>query len=329
MNILLTGATGFLGFRVLEKLVKLPYVNRILATGRTMIPYRKIIDSKVTYLFGDLENESFVNSLFDSIDIIINCASLSAPWGNKNKFVAANIQTQTNLIAAANIKKVSKFIYISSPSIYYNGEDRLGIKESDSLPKKFVNQYARTKFEAEQLLVNSLIPYIILRPRALIGRGDSVIMPRLINAFDQGRLRVIGNGQNMVDLTSVSNVADAIVLSLLAKETALNHAFNISNGEPVNLWEHINCVLAALNKNLGVKKVPFLIADSFAHFLEIKSRLTDNKEPTLTRYGVGTLAKSFTLDINKAKNLLNYNPNMNTEASVNEFINWYKNYETL
>lgn len=329
MQILLTGATGFLGFRTLEKLIDLPWVSKIVATGRNLLPYRTIVHPKVVYVPGDLQDKEFVHSIAEGVDLIINTAALSSPWGKRSDFEKANLHTQSNLLEAAKKSKVSRFVYISSPSIYYNGADRIGVKESDPLPGKFVNEYARTKFEAEQMLEHSHLPYIILRPRALVGRGDSIIMPRLIRAFDEGRLRIIGNGGNIVDLTGVENVADAIVLSLMAQGEALNQAYNITNNDPVNLWEKIRYVLAALDRPLGNRKVPFAVAHGFAGLMELMARVAHQHEPSLTRYGVGTLAKSFTLDISKARDLLGYMPKVSTDAAIDEFVNWYRIHEKV
>src|SRR5690606_15396447 len=146
---------------------------------------------------------------------------------------------QILLLKAAQKYHIKRFIYISTPSIYFENKDKTQIKESDPLPLKFINHYATTKYEAEELLRETKIPHIILRPRALIGRGDSVIMPRLIRAQAAGRLRIIGDGKNIVDMTALANVAQAIELSLFANEKALGKAYNISNGEPINLWEAV------------------------------------------------------------------------------------------
>jgi 2-alkyl-3-oxoalkanoate reductase len=327
MKILLTGATGFLGFRTLEKLVEEESVAQIIATGRHLLDYRKIIHPKVTYQLGVLENQSFVKEICKDVDVIINTASLSSPWGKKSEFESANLMTQANLISAAKNYGIQKFIYISSPSIYYNGKDRLNVKEADPLPSTFVNEYARTKFEAEKLLAASGVPYINLRPRALIGRGDSIIMPRLIKAYDEGKLKIIGNGDNLVDLTSVANVTEAILLSLKAKDSAWNQSYNITNGEPVLLWDQIIQVLMALERKMTHRKVPFFIANGAAALMEFQSKITNGQEPALTRYGVGTLAKSFTLDITKAQQLLGYQPKMTTEDGIHEFINWFKAHE--
>ena len=125
---------------------------------------------------------------------------------------------------------------------YYNGEDRKMVREDYPLPRKFVNNYAKTKRQAEILLEESGVKYIIIRPRAIIGRGDSVIMPRLIKAYSLGKLKIIGNGKNIVDLTSVQNVTHSILLSLNANENACNEAYNITDGKPVYLWNYINKV---------------------------------------------------------------------------------------
>jgi 2-alkyl-3-oxoalkanoate reductase len=328
MKILLTGATGFLGFRTLEKLVELPAVEQVLATGRVLPEYRRVDHALVNYQLGNLVDPAFVDRIMQGIDVVINTASLSAPWGSRELFERSNLQTQDNLMVSARKHGASRFIYISSPSIYYNGRDRLGVRESDPLPEKFVNEYARTKYAAEQLLAGGFSPFIIFRPRALIGRGDSIIMPRLIRAYDEKKLRVIGNGTNMVDLTAVANMVDAIILSIQAKGSALNEVYNITNGEPVNLWEQIRYVLNETGRQIGGGKVSHALADLFAAILETRSRLTDQKEPALTRYGVGTLAKSFTLDISKARTLLGYEPRLSTRMAMEEFVHWYENHET-
>jgi len=329
MRILLTGATGFLGYRTLEKLVSLDYITSIVATGRILPEYRKIESSKVVYKLGNLEDEHFVNSLFEGIDIIINTVSLSSPWGKASDFFLANIQTQSNIIQASKINGIKKIIYISSPSVYFDGTNKILLKESDTLPTKFINEYAKTKREAEIMLEQASIPFIILRPRALIGRGDSIIMPRLIKAYDEGKLKIIGNGDNVVDLTSVENVVEAIILSLNAKEVALNQIYNITNDEPVSLWKSVESVLNALEKPLSKSKIPYKIAYYFARFLEIKAKLNNNKEPTLTAYSVGTLGLSLTLDITKAKELLGYRPITTTQQSIDEFVKWYISNEKV
>ena len=323
MKILLTGATGGLGYRTLERLVKNPSISHIVANGRTLKKGLEINHPKVEYRLGDLADEDFVNGLVEGSAVIIHAAANSSPWGKYADFEQSNVQSLKNLVKAISTHRVKRFIYISSPSIYTTSGDLLNIKVTDPLPKKFINNYARTKFEAEELLRQSDMPYIILRPRALIGRGDRVIMPRLIKAQESGRLRIIGSGKNMVDMTALENVAQAIELSIFAEPIALNKTYNISNGEPVLLWEAIEMVLKKLGHSLNRKKISYPIAKLMAQLMEFRSKMTNFKEPTLTIYGVKTLAKSFTMDISAAKTYLHYAPEVSIEAAIDEFVTWY------
>ncbi len=325
MNILLTGATGFLGHRTLEELVKLETVTKVISTGRTLREDKRVDHPKAEYILGNLNEPSFIRQLFESgIDVVIHAAALSSPWGTYQEFYTANVETVKNLLRSSEEAGVKRFIFISSPSIYNAGKSRLNVKEDSELPKKFINNYAYTKYLAEEELRKSSIPYVTLRPRAIVGKGDTVIMPRMIKAYEEGKLRIIGDGQNVVDLTPVSSVVSAILLSLNGGNEILNQAYNISNGEEVKLWEVINQTLVKLGKAPITKHVPFRVVDLYAQVLEIVSRLTNGKEPALTKYGISTLAHSFTLDNSKAKEMLGFKPAMTLNESIDEFVEWYK-----
>ncbi|MDA7748344.1 NAD-dependent epimerase/dehydratase family protein [Bacteroidia bacterium] len=324
MRVLLTGATGFLGFRTLEQLVSHNNIEYIRATGRTLRTTHYVNHPKIEYVLGDLIDKNFVDQIVKTCDVIIHAAALSSPWGSYDAFYEANVLVQKNLINAAKAHRINRFVFVSTPSLYFLLEDKLNINETENLEKNFVNAYAATKRAAEIALIQSGLKYIIIRPRALIGRGDTIILPRLIRAYDEGKLRVIGNGKNIADLTPVYNVAQALILAIFAPEVAVNQVYNISNGEPVVLWDKISAVLRRLDRTPPHTKIPFTLIKRIAQFMEWKSRITNKKEPTLTVYGVGTLAKSFSLDISKAKKLLGYKPQLSTDEAIDEFINWYR-----
>lgn len=324
MKILLTGATGGLGFRTLERLVRNPKIEEIIATGRVIRPTHFVENTKIKYVLGDLEDAEFVSKLVEQVDYIVHAAALSSPWGKYAEFEKANLFTMKNLMNATKKHNIKRFVYVSTPSLYFNGEDRFDVKESEPLPQKFVNAYSKTKYEAEIALEKSNIPYVILRPRALIGRGDTIIMPRLIRAFEEGKLKIIGDGKNIVDLTSLANVADSIELALFVGDAGLNQIYNITNGEPVKLWETIEKVLSMLGHEMNKKKAPYSVVKMLSQIMELKAKLTNYKEPALTTYGVGILAKSFTMDISKAKSLLGYSPKISTDEAIDEFVSWYR-----
>ncbi|HAP59135.1 MAG TPA: sterol-4-alpha-carboxylate 3-dehydrogenase [Cytophagales bacterium] len=325
MNVLVTGATGFLGGRLVEALVRDTEIKTIVAAGRTLRPHATVIHEKVRYALGELSDPRYTETLFDDPpEVVVNCASLSAPWYAWQDFEEANLKTQRHLIAVSKQHNVRRFVYISTPSMYTTGRDRRYVKESDPLPKKLVNYYAQTKYAAEQMLQAASLPHIILRPRALLGRGDSVIMPRVIRSYEEGRLRVIGNGKTVVDMTAVSNVVQAIRLAMSAPDEACGEVYNITNGEPIALWEAVSYTLHKLGLEPPTRKIPFVVAYAVAGIMEWRARRITHQEPVFTRYTVSTLANTMTLDITKARERLGYQPQQTVYSAIDEFVAWYE-----
>ena len=323
-RILVTGATGFLGSRIVEHLAKMEGVS-VVATGRTMKPHNEVSASNVTYRLRDLADARIVDQLVEGVDAIIHAAALSSPWGRKEAFWNANVEPTQLLLEAAARHGVKRFVFVSTPSMYFEMKAKLGIKEDDPLPRP-INQYAASKREAERLVTSSNIPHVVLRPRALIGRGDTVILPRVLRAHAEGRLRQMGSGKNKVDMTPVANVVDAIVLALHAEGKALNQVYNISNGDPVALWPMLNGVLEKLSLAPITKSVSLPVVLAVARLMEWHARwFNGHREPALTVYGVGTLAMDFSMDITKARERLGYVPRQSVEEALDEFVEWHVN----
>lgn len=325
--ILITGATGFLGSRTLEALAAKPGKGPLIAAGRTLRAESEVKSPRVQYRLGDLTDPDYVETLFAAPcpAAIVHCAALSSPWGAEADFYRANVLAQAHLVAAAQRHGVRNFVLISTPSLYVNFRDCWQVKESDPLPARLVNAYARSKRRAEQELAASGLDWIVLRPRALIGRGDTVIMPRVLRAYHAGRLRVIGNGKNVVDLTPVSSAVQAIELALQAGPEARQRCYNLTNGEPISLWEGIAYVLRQLGLQPPTRRVPASLLMALARWMEWRARrLQANREPVLTRYGVSTLARSFTLDITQARQYLGYQPQQSVWEAIDEFADWWR-----
>lgn len=325
MKIVITGATGFLGSRLLERLAtECPADTELVGVGRTLKPHSTVEHPRVRYQLGDLADASFVNRVLHKADKVVHAAALSAPMGPPGAFERANVLATRFVVQACSEQGVQRMVLISSPSVYFEFKDKTNIKESDPLPPP-INVYARTKREAERIVQSSEVPHVILRPRALIGRGDTVILPRVIRAHREGKLRRMGTQQNLVDLTPVSNVVDAILLGLDANEQALNRVYNICNGNPVQLWPLLDDIFKRLGLEPMENSISIHVAKSIARLLEWHAKyLNGHKEPALTVYGIGTLTKTFAMDISEARQRLGYKPRQTVEEAIQEFIDWHK-----
>ena len=99
-HIVVTGATGFLGSRIVEALAEHSSYARVIAAGRTIEPERHVKHNKVVYQLGELTDLDYCRQIVKGCSHIVNCASLSSPWGKYDEFFKANVLTNTNLIVA-------------------------------------------------------------------------------------------------------------------------------------------------------------------------------------------------------------------------------------
>jgi nucleoside-diphosphate-sugar epimerase len=328
-KIVVTGAAGFLGGRTAKFLASHFPDYQIMATSRRSNRIDEMSAHNCNFLAGDLCHINFCEALTEQTEIVIHCAALSSPFGRYDSFYQSNFIATQTLLNASIKNGVKKFIFISTPSIYFTYTDRFNVGEADELPMKMVNNYAQTKLLAEKLVLeknNFGIETIALRPRAIIGAEDTVIFPRVLEAYHKGKLKIVGNGKNICDFTCVRNVIEAIVCAIEAPKKAYGEAYNITDGEAVNFWEALTYALTALELIAPTQRVPKKLALFAASLLEFKAKiLHEKKEPPLTKYGVGILANNFTLDITKAKELLNYQPVMKSFEGINEYVLWHKN----
>jgi nucleoside-diphosphate-sugar epimerase len=147
----------------------------------------------------------------------------------------------------------------------------------------------------------------------------------LIERIKAGRFPVIGDGKNVADLTYIENVVDALLLCADAGQHTLGKKYNISNGEPVVLWDLIEKIAKSLGYHLAGWHVPYGLADFLAGLMEVIYRFIPGRpEPPLTRYSVGIVALSTTLDITAARQELGYTPRISIEEGVEKFIGWWK-----
>lgn len=321
MNYLVTGATGFLGQRICSDL--LGKKESVVAQGRNSLIGSDLIKQGCTFVKVDLREN--IEHICHGIDCVIHSAALSSPWGKREDFIDINVKATIKLIESAIKNKVKKFIYISSTSVYFDFTNRINIKETDYVAKKAPSLYTETKLMAENAILKykDQIDIVIIRPRGIFGPKDTTLIPRVINAHDKGKLAIIGNKDTLLDLTYVGNVSYASLLASISNIES-GQIYNITNGEPVRVWKLIEEILARTNRELNKKVIPFTLVYYLAWLSELICSLPFiNKEPTFTRYTTGLLAKSQTLNIDKAKDQLGYKPIMNMKDAIDETLNWY------
>ncbi|MDQ0228048.1 NAD-dependent epimerase/dehydratase family protein [Metabacillus niabensis] len=329
MNVLVTGATGFLGQKLAFRLATLGF--NVTATGRNRKIGQMLTEKNIRFEPSILEDKERIIELCKNKDYVFHCGALSSPWGKYKNFYDANVLGTKHVIEGCKQANVKRLIHVSTPSLYFYYNERRNVKESDPLPNKFVNHYAETKYLAEIEVDKAFeagVPSITIRPRAIFGPGDNAILPRLIKVCEKGIFPKFGNGDVEIDLTYVENVVDVLLLCMNSEEKTLGQKYNITNGTSVSLYKMIENVIAQLGISVKYKTISVKKAYFIASLLEKLSTVVfQGKEPLLTKYTVSVLSQTQTLSIEKAKSELGYAPAVSIETGAAEFVEWWKNHE--
>lgn len=323
--IVISGITSSLGISLSLALAQKGV--QVLGFARRIDPVKKLLSHPLIQLQeADLNDANLMQLICSNAEVVVHLAAQSSPWGKYADFFQINVEGTQSIIQAASHSKLKRFVHISTPSIYFNYKDQMGITEEDTLPQTSVNAYAATKKMAEEvvdLAFSEGLPAITLRPRAIFGPHDKTLFPRVLKACQEGGIPSFRKKSPIVDITYVDNVAHAIWLAINASSSCLGQKYNITNGEPASLESVLDFLFAELSISLKTRRIPYPLAYSVAWLSELKGRLT-GKEPSLTRYGVGVMAYSQTLSIEKAIQELNYQPIIYINEGIKRYVHWLK-----
>lgn len=317
-SILITGGTGFLGQWLARALLQSG--QRVFIGGRDFGKAAHLLQTGAVAAPFDLRDRSATLSACKDMDVVCHVGALSAPWGNKQEFWDTNVGGTQAVIEGCRQYKVQRLIHISSPSVVFDGRDQFNVTESSPYPAHFLSEYARTKMLAEGAVIASGLNAISVRPKAIFGPGDQALLPRLTAAARAGRLPIVGNGKNLVDLTYVENVVQAIQLAI--EKPFATGVYTITNDEHVPLWTVIRTVLERLGVSTHLRRVSPTLALALATLMEWRAALTD-VEPLLTRYSVALLYCNQTYDISAAKRDLGYRPQVSVAEGIERTLAAY------
>ena len=257
-----------------------------------------------------------------SPDVVIHAAARSSPWGGLAEFQRQNVLATMHVMDFCEAKKVRKLVYISSSSVFYREGDQFGMTEETPIGPDFVNHYARTKFEGEDVVRDFSGDWCVLRPRAVFGPRDTVLFPRLLRAARQGRMVTITRaGPAAVgDLIYIDTLCEYMLRAAL--DPAAKGEFNLTNNEPVEIQAFIADVFSRLGLPSVKRAIPKKKAMRVAWVLEkVFGLLMPWKEPPITRFGVEVLSSSKTFDVSKSLRILGP-PSVGLDEGLRRFVEW-------
>jgi UDP-glucose 4-epimerase len=309
MKILVTGAAGFIGSHLAERLIKEGYevrgVDSFLDYYPRMIKEHNIksLNGKKGFEFieGDILGLD-LDKLLGGIDAVFHQAAIAgvrSSWGVRfDEYVRNNISGTQLLLEACKDRRLKKFIYASSSSVY-GDSDELPIKETS--PARPVSPYGVTKLSGEQLAYLYYkgygVPVVSLRYFTVYGprqRPDMAFHKFLKAVITGGGIDVYGTGEQTRDFTFIGDAVDANI-SAFSKGID-GEAYNVGGGSRIKLIECIRII-----EEISGKKANLKFGDS---------QRGD--------------ARHTYADVSKAKKDFGYSPAVGIREGLTEHYNWLK-----
>jgi nucleoside-diphosphate-sugar epimerase len=309
---LVTGGSGFLGFHLVSLLQEHGMEVRSLARREQYV----LQERGVECVRCDVSYKDEVDvAMGGGIDVVFHAAGKAGLGCEVDDYFNTNVIGTENVINACKKHGIKYLIYTSSPSVVFNGRAFSGGNESLPYGRNYHWHYARTKAIGEKAILaanGDELRTVVVRPHMIIGPGDPHFMPRILAAAKEKKLKIVGNGQNMVDVTFVENAAWAHLLAFKAIENggvACGKAYFIGQESPIRLWDFINDAI----EFVGMKRITSRISLWKAYIMgylyeKIYSFGVASKDPPMTRALAIALSKNHYFSHEAAKKDLDYEP---------------------
>lgn len=322
-KVLVTGANGFIGSHLIEKLVSQGHQAIALVRKSSDLQFLNPFNIEIRY--ADVRNYDSLVNAFKGIDVVIHNAGLASDWGNYRVFEEINVNGTKNVAQASIAKNIKRIVYMSSTAIHGFGSKTIMNEESPKNHNDF--PYSKSKQVAEDWLFNfaksSDIEITAIRPGNVFGPRDHTFMKKYIKAILEGKAAEINGGTSKTCPTYVENLADAVVLACFHPK-AINESFIITDGWDIDWKDFNNTVLKALPIQKKMTSYPYILAYSAGWILEkIYSMIRSSQPPLITTYRVQNGGKNYFFSIEKAKSILGFSPTISLEEGIRKTVQWY------
>jgi nucleoside-diphosphate-sugar epimerase len=327
---LVTGGTGLLGSHIVEQLVRRGRRVRALIRPGSDTDFLRLHGVELTD--GDITDAESLRRACQGVDVVYHAAARVGDWGPWHEFQEITIEGTRKLLEAASEAGARRFVHISSISAYGHPNVKgLVLDERAPLGRNLHHwsYYSRAKVEAEKLVWSAHergdLAVTVIRPSWLYGPRDRTTIARLCDSIRRRRIKLIGDGNNRLNVVHAGSVAEAAILAA-DSDVAAGEAFNCSNDGVLTQRMYFNMVAKAIGEPAVDRKVPYWLAYSAGFTLEVLGRFLRFKNPPLvTRYSVWLMGRKTFFRCDKARQVLGWTPRVRYEEGIPEAVDAYLN----
>ncbi len=301
-----TGGSGFIGGRLIERLVADGVQVRGLA--RSDRAAARVAELGAEPITGDLSDVDVLAAGCAGAEVAFHAAARAQATGSWRQFTEANVDGTRHVIAACRRAGVGRLVHVGTEAALMAGQPLVDVDETAPLRPDSPAPYPATKAAAEQLVVaanSAELTTVVVRPRFVWGRGDTSVLPQLVDMVRAGRFAWIGGGRQLTDTTHVDNVVHGLLLA--AERGRPGQAYFVTDGVPVVFREFVTDLLATQGVSPPDRSVPLWAAKTAAAASGWVWRLLPGAPP-LQPFAVWVAGMQCTIDISKARAELEYQP---------------------
>jgi dihydroflavonol-4-reductase len=318
-RVLVTGATGFIGSHLVERLINLGYDVYVLM--RSDSNPRWLQEKKVQFIFGDFEEPCGIPAL-SNIDYIFHLGGATRALRQKDFYRINYEGTVTLLNTAQDIKGLKGFVFLSSQAAAGPATNDRAVKEADT-PRP-VSPYGKSKLLAEEAVLRFREKFhvTILRPCGVYGPRDSYML-ELFRQISKSFIPSVGKGPMYLNFCYIDDIVQALLLSIKQDQPS-GEIFFITDGERYSFDYFADVVSSALKIKPRRVVIPSWVAWCYATASDAAA-IAAGKPAAFSRNKCAeACCRNWVCDSDKAKKELGFHPGIFLESGVKATLNWYK-----
>jgi nucleoside-diphosphate-sugar epimerase len=313
-----TGGSGFIGGALIERLRGEGWGARALARSeRAAGRVRELGAEPVT---GDLDERESLRAGAEGCEVAFHAAAKVEDWGEPADFARVNVQGTRNVIDACREAGVRRLVHVGTEAALMAGQPLVNVDERAELRPDSPSLYPSSKAKSEQIVraANGVgLETVVVRPRFVWGKGDTSLLPQIIELVRSGRFRWVGGGRHLTATTHIDNTVEGLWLA--ATRGAAGGVWFVTDGEPVEFREFLTALVRTQGVEIPDKSVPAPVAGAAARASEsLWRRLKRPGNPPLTRFAFWVSSQECTIDISRAEQELGYRPVRTREDGLRE-----------
>lgn len=318
-RVVITGATGFVGTRLVHKMQELGAKVRVLVRPSADVTHLR--GEQIELFYGDLSDSASLDGLCKDTDRMFHLAATQQFRLSEREFLDINVGGTQRVLQQAIQDGVRRVVLVSSGGIHRNN---CGEPVCEEAPVRASNIYLESKIKAEaiarNLFCNNPRRLTIVRPGAVYGPGDRRLL-KMFRAVIGGYFVMIGPGTTRVHPVYIDDLVDGLLLA--SSDLGGGETFLLSGPNVLSLREWVHVIARAVDAappRWTISVRPVSIAATLCESLCSLFGVV----PPLNHRRLGFFINHRSYDLTKAQTLLGYKPRISIEEGTYQTIEWYK-----